>query len=71
MHDLVARSLSGHATVETHQQYSSVSALVRDGLAKVVSVMDFRREPEQRSGQDPTESRDAGGDAAEVALDGG
>lgn len=48
MHDFVARSISGHATVEMHQHYSSVSALeVRDGLAKVVSLMDFQRAREQ------------------------
>jgi hypothetical protein len=34
VHDFVARSISGHATLDMHQHYSSVSALkVRDGLA--------------------------------------
>jgi hypothetical protein len=34
VHDFVARSISGYATLDMHQHYSSVSALkVRDGLA--------------------------------------
>jgi len=43
VHDFVARSISGHATVEMQQRYSSVNgAEVRDGLAKVISLAGFR-----------------------------
>lgn len=69
VHDFVARSISGHATVEMQHLYSSVSALeVRDGLAKVVSLLDFRRAREHEVSD---ESGDAGGDAAMEALDRG
>lgn len=48
LHDFVARSISGHATVEMHRHYSSISALeVRDGLAKVVSLMELEAAGEQ------------------------
>jgi integrase len=69
VHDFVARSISGHATVEMHQHYSSVSSLeVRDGLAKVLSLLDFKRAREQVPS---TESGDGGGDEAKEALDRG
>lgn len=69
VHDFVARSISGHATVEMHQHYSSVSALeVRDGLAKVVSLLDFQRAREQAVSEG---SGDGGGDEVGVALDRG
>ncbi len=69
VHDFVARSISGHATVEMHQHYSSVSALeVRDGLAKVVSLLDFKRD---RAQADVDGSGEPGGDRGEVALDRG
>lgn len=43
VHDFVARSISGHATAEMQQRYSSVNgAEVRDGLAKVISLAGFR-----------------------------
>ena len=43
VHDFVARSISGHATVEMQQHYSSVNGNeVRDGLAKVISLAGFR-----------------------------
>ena len=72
MHDFVARSISGHATVEMQQLYSSVSALdVRDGLAKVVSLMGFRRTKEERAEGNPTESGDGSGYREDVALDRG
>ena len=75
VHDFVARSISGHATVEMQQLYSSVSALevrdVRDGLAKVVSLMGFRRTKEERAEGNPTESGDGSGYREEVALDRG
>ncbi len=51
-HDFVARAISGHATVETQQLYSSVDgAEVRSGLAKVISLAGFRqaKEAEARS----------------------
>ncbi|MBZ0236388.1 MAG: site-specific integrase [Deltaproteobacteria bacterium] len=67
VHDFVARSISGHATVEMHQHYSSVSSLeVRDGLAKVVSLVDFRQARDRVVAE---ESGDAGGDEAREALD--
>lgn len=69
VHDFVARSISGHATVEMQQLYSSVSSLeVRDGLAKVVSLLDFKRAREQAVSD---ESGDAGGYEAKEALDRG
>lgn len=68
VHDFVVRSISGHKTVEMHEHYSSVSALeVRDGLAKVVSLLAFKAE---RGRPNVVGSGDAGGDAEEVALDG-
>lgn len=43
VHDFVARSISGHATVAMQQHYSSVNGSeVRDGLAKVISLAGFR-----------------------------
>lgn len=43
VHDFVARSISGHATVEMQQHYSSVNGSeVRDGLAKVISLAGLR-----------------------------
>jgi integrase len=42
VHDSVARAISGHATVEMQQLYSSVDgAEVRSGLAKVISIAGF------------------------------
>lgn len=58
VHDFVARAISGHATVEMQQLYSSVDgAEVRSGLAKVISLAGFRqgREAEENGG-------DRGGD---------
>jgi integrase len=44
VHDFVARAISGHATVEMQQLYSSVDgAEVRSGLAKVISLAGFRQ----------------------------
>jgi hypothetical protein len=41
--DLVVRSISGHATREMQDHYSSVAPTeVRDGLAKVISLAGFR-----------------------------
>ena len=43
VHDFVARAISGHATVEMQQLYSSVDGSeVRSGLAKVISLAGFR-----------------------------
>lgn len=43
VHDLVVRSISGHATREMQDHYSSVAPTeVRDGLAKVISLAGFR-----------------------------
>jgi hypothetical protein len=44
---------------------------VRDGLAKVVSLMDFRRAKQQRAEGNPAESGDGSGYAEEVPLDRG
>jgi site-specific recombinase XerC len=67
VHDFIARSISGHATVEMYQHYSSVSALeVREGLAKVVSLLDFKQ---ARAKPDVDGSGDGGGDRDQVALD--
>ena len=42
VHDLVVRSISGHATAQMQAHYSSVnSEEVRDGLAKVISMAGF------------------------------
>lgn len=69
VHDFVARSISGHAAVEMHPHHSSVSALeVRDGLAKVVSLLDFKRAREQAVSEG---KGDGGGDEEGVALDRG
>jgi integrase len=44
LHDFVTRAISGHATVEMQQLYSSVDgAEVRNGLAKVISLAGFSR----------------------------
>jgi hypothetical protein len=44
VHDFVARAISGHATVEMQQLYSSVDGSeVRSGLAKVISLAGFRQ----------------------------
>ena len=50
VHDFVARSISGHATVEMQQHYSSVNVSVRwtarvngTELAKVISLVGARR----------------------------
>lgn len=44
VHDFVARAISGHATVEMQQLYSSVDgAEVRSGLAKVMSIAGLAR----------------------------
>jgi len=46
VHDSVARAISGHATVEMQQLYSSVDgAEVRSSLAKVISLAGFLSRP--------------------------
>ncbi len=53
VHDFVARSISGHATVEMQQHYSSVNGTeVRDGLAKVISLAGFRSANKSSAGGD-------------------
>lgn len=48
VHDFVARSISGHATLEMQHRYSSVDgAEVRNGLAKVISLAGFREARDQ------------------------
>lgn len=55
VHDFVARAISGHATVEMQEHYSTVGGEeVRAGLAKVISLAGFR--------QERVESGDRGGD---------
>jgi hypothetical protein len=45
VHDFVARAISGHATVEMQEHYSTVGGEeVRAGLANVISRVGFRRE---------------------------
>jgi hypothetical protein len=60
VHDFVARAISGHATVEMQEHYSTVDGQeVRAGLAKVISLAGFRRASGEK-----TDAGDAGGDAA-------
>jgi integrase len=48
VHDFVARAISGHATVEMQEHYSTVGGEeVRAGLAKVISLAGFRREHDE------------------------
>ncbi len=43
VHDFVVRAISGHATVDMHQHYSSVAGdEVRDGRARVLSLARFK-----------------------------
>jgi integrase len=61
VHDFVARAISGHATVEMQQLYSSVDgAEVRSGLAKVISLAGFRQVCDEAL--EPTVGGDRGGD---------
>ena len=47
LHDFVTRAISGHATVEMQQLYSSVAGSeVRSGLAKVIALVGLRTEVE-------------------------
>lgn len=67
VHDFVARSISGHATVEMQQLYSSVNGnVVRDGLAKVISLAGFRQAKEAEAQSQV--GGDAGGDRQEGGL---
>jgi hypothetical protein len=60
VHDLVVRAISGHATVEMQQHYSTVAGdEVRVGLAKVISLAGFAKARH-------TEDGEAGGDAGGV-----
>ena len=44
VHDFVVRAISGHATAQMQEHYSSVNAdEVRTGLAKVISIAGFVR----------------------------
>jgi hypothetical protein len=67
VHDFVARSISGHATVAMQQHYSSVNGTeVRDGLAKVISLAGFRLAQKSSAGgdRDPTDGMTTEPDAA-------
>lgn len=67
VHDFVARSISGHATVAMQQHYSSVNGSeVRDGLAKVISLAGFRLAEKSSAGGDriPTDESSPAADAA-------
>jgi len=67
VHDFVARAISGHATVEMQQLYSSVDgAEVRSGLAKVISLAGFRQAKEAEA--ESQIGGDAGGDRQEGGL---
>jgi len=62
VHDFVTRAISGHATTAMHERYSSVGAdEVRQGLARVISLGQFRR-AHKPAGGDGGESGDGGGD---------
>jgi site-specific recombinase XerC len=80
VHDFVARAISGHATVEMQQLYSSVDGSeVRSGLAKVISLAGFRqaREAEENGGDRLSEAssdddlRTGSGDAKRAGGDRG
>jgi integrase len=61
VHDFVARAISGHATVEMQQLYSSVDGSeVRSGLAKVISLAGFVRARDEAEA-----SAEAGGDGGD------
>lgn len=65
VHDLVVRAISGHATFEMQQHYSTVAGEeVRAGLAKVIDLAGFTRARQAGSG-------DAGGDAGGSAKESG
>ncbi len=67
VHDFVARAISGHATIEMQQLYSSVDgAEVRSGLAKVISLAGFRQAKEAEA--ESQVGGDAGGDRQEGGL---
>lgn len=61
VHDLVVRAISGHASAEMQQHYSTVAGEeVRAGLAKVISLAGFTQ-ARKAEGGDP-KSGDQGGD---------
>jgi hypothetical protein len=71
VHDFVVRAISGHATVQMQEHYSSVDGdEVRSGLAKVISLAGFARlqresEPSgDASGDTDAEMRAAGSSEA-------
>ncbi len=69
VHDFVARAISGHATVEMQQLYSSVDGSeVRSGLAKVISLAGFRQGQNAASGDADEAGGDRGGDRREEGL---
>jgi hypothetical protein len=58
VHDFVARSISGHATLEMQRRYSSVDgAEVRNGLAKVISLAGFREARELAVVEAPSDAK--------------
>lgn len=66
VHDFVARAISGHATIEMQEHYSSVAGEeVRSGLAKVVSMAGFVQARERSAENRP--SGDGSGDEGRVA----
>ena len=71
VHDFVARAISGHATVEMQQLYSSVDGSeVRSGLAKVISLAGFRN-AKAAAETAAAAGGDRGGDRAESGSPGG
>jgi integrase len=53
VHDLVVRAISGHASAEMQQHYSTVAVdEVKDGLAKIISLAGFTK-AQKVEGGDP------------------
>ena len=64
--DLVVRAISGHATVEMQQHYSTVAGEeVRAGLAKVISLAGFTKAQQAQSG-DPGGDQTGPADSSET-----
>ena len=66
VHDLVVRAISGHASADMQQHYSTVAGEeVRAGLAKVISLAGFTKAQQGKSG-DP--GGDGGGSSEESSA---
>ena len=70
VHDLVVRAISGHATSEMQQHYSTVAQEeVKAGLAKVISLAGFTQTRKVESGD--AKSGDGGGDGGGSSSESG